>query len=147
VADGVVTKIDYQSASNDYEIATRLSDTSQWRIYYDHVVNVNPAVTIGANIKAGDNLGTAGNFTPPRTDYSRTEFHVNYFITIDPFNQSYNCPMLFLDPSIADTLKTQVLQLMRDWEAFKGSSSLYDDDAMGSVAPGCMKKSYLENEL
>lgn len=133
--DGKITRFEFQSESNDYEIEIRTSQVWDWSVILDHVAS--PTVALGATVKAGDRLGKV---SLGKSGYSTTpELQINEEVINDSstfenrlrIKTVLHCPTSFVDGSVA----AQVSQLMKDWEAFKGQA-VYPKSPMPQ--PGCL---------
>ncbi|KKR06475.1 MAG: hypothetical protein UT34_C0001G0516 [candidate division WS6 bacterium GW2011_GWF2_39_15] len=135
-ADGIITDLRFQTDTKDYEIMTSPSARSRYAVIYDHVKNVT--LKKGDSVKAGQTLGTAGTWA---AGIGRVELMVNeYSDEID----SHYCPFKFFDPSLIETYKQQVRNMMADWEAFKGKSSIYAESK--DIWPGCPYEILIEDD-
>lgn len=85
-AGEVVDIISNPPSQGDFEIVVEPADNA-YRIYYDHVLNLE--VAVGDNISAGDTLGTIGNFG---VGAGRVEIQINH--TADGTTVS-RCPEVF----------------------------------------------------
>jgi hypothetical protein len=133
--DGLITRLEFQPESNDYELDIRTSQVWDWSVIIDHIAS--PVVTLGASVKAGDvlgkvSLGKSGYSTMP-------ELQINEEITNDAstfenrmrIKTVLHCPASFVGEAVA----AQVTQLMKDWEEFKGQA-VYPKSPM--PRPGCL---------
>ncbi len=126
---GEVVMLTYQASTNDYEILIRPVYNSVWLINYDHLRNLNPAIAEGAQITAGQYLGTPGPWF--------SNGIVELMITRDIGEGSIAyCPYDFLSSSLKATYTSKINTIMSEWETFKGDSSIYDEGVM--VKPGCL---------
>jgi hypothetical protein len=129
-ADGIVVYFEYQEKTDDYEIGIEEPNKS-FTIFYDHVTN--PTISgEGDIVYAGDILGNPGNWS---SSMGRFELQVN---TYPPGGGSStkNCPFLFFHPDLIEEYTSKIEKLMQDWETFKNSDSLYDEEA--HIYPGCI---------
>ncbi|MHB8649263.1 MAG: peptidoglycan DD-metalloendopeptidase family protein [Gaiellaceae bacterium] len=133
VAAGIVTKENFQSDTQDYEIWEQPVAGSQWTIIYDHVDS--PAVAEGATVAAGQRLGTAH---PNGGSTAFSELQLVQRVS-DVTHQW--CPTKYLDSNVAATVATALRQLMSDWEAYRGDTSIYDPAK--DVEPGCLQETYV----
>ncbi len=127
VADAIVTHVNYQASPGDYEIHTQFNADTSWIVEYDHILN--PQVTEGQTIRAGDPIGLAG--VGPSAQVGRTEIMI-FLGGVRPL--SY-CPLMIFDPTQIETAKQQISDLMSDYETLKGDPSLYNESTM--LVPGC----------
>lgn len=67
---GFVDAVEFDAGSMDWEI--RITQGGRWTVIYDHVLNLT--VSEGDVVEAGDQLGTAGNWSMTA---GRTELQVN----------------------------------------------------------------------
>ena len=130
--DGAVESIFFQPETNDYEIHLVSSPTSPFLVGVDHVTDL--LVAKGDAVTAGQPLGKVGPFSAA---LGRTELQVLNFI-----EEKNYCPWELFDPALAAAFKQKVIELMADWETFKGDASIYDEAAM--VAPGCLSSTLPE---
>jgi len=79
VSKGVVTYIFLNDNFPDYEIHIAPTGNSIWAVIYDHIVN--PTVSKGDEVNAGDILGQAGvwGFVGGGVEASRTELQINKY--------------------------------------------------------------------
>lgn len=131
VADGYVYKVEYQSTYTDYSI---LASTAQgdltWSIDYDHVIN--PTVSVGDRITAGQTLGIVG--THSDIGIGRVEIQV---FGGDGTTKSY-CPFTYFDSSLIATYKAKLQKLMDDYEAYMFNTTIYNpSDYTSSGHLGC----------
>ncbi|MBN1154457.1 hypothetical protein JXB12_05990 [candidate division KSB1 bacterium] len=131
IAEGEVAVIDTQRSSGDYEISIRSLNDPSFSVYYDHLVNIR--ISVGDKIQPGDTLGNARPFT---SEIGSLEIMVNNTDT----KLSY-CPFCFFNEDKLDDYTKKVSRLMRDWEEFKGDSTIYDESEY--VFPGCRYESML----
>jgi hypothetical protein len=129
IAEGTVTRFAFQEDTEDYEFAVRSDRDPAFEVGYDHVLN--PTVSLGDSVEAGDILGNPGTWSE---QLGRFEIMINNSET----DLSY-CPFTFFDPNLAQEYQQQVSRFMADWEAFKGDSTVYDEES--HVCPGCRYES------
>lgn len=132
--DGVVTKVDYQSNTQDYEILIQPEENSQWTLGQDHINN--PRVTKGNRVKAGDILGKVGSFGE---GLGRTEIMLWKSSSTRP---ETHCPLKYFDPQLLSQYKQKIQQHMKDWEEFKGNSNIYNEN--NHILPGCIYETLLD---
>jgi hypothetical protein len=123
--DGVVSWIDHQPASDDYEVLVARSKTSPWWFDYDHLSKV--LVDSGATVRAGDPVGivkTIGTQQP----IGFVELMVGNYKT-----ETVYCPLALADPARADSLTAVVSRLLADWRSLGHTTP----DSAGMVRPGC----------
>jgi hypothetical protein len=94
VAEGEITRFEYQSDTQDYEIGTRSTIDPDWEIGYDHVVD--PRVANGGRVSPGTFLGNPGTWN---ADLGRFEIMINNTAT----GLSY-CPFCMFDPEYENLL-------------------------------------------
>lgn len=132
VADGYVYKVEYQSTYSDYSIlASTAKDDLTWSIDYDHIIN--PTVSVGDAITAGQKLGIVG--THSDIGIGRVEIQV-FGGTGTP--KSY-CPFNYFSSSLNATYKAKLQQLMDDYEAFNHITTYYPDSY--PTHTGCLASS------
>jgi hypothetical protein len=124
--DGTVASIRFQADTEDYEIHLMSSPTSPFLVVVDHVRDL--LISEGDAVAAGQSLGKVGPFS---LTLGRTELIVVNFI-----EETAYCPFELFDPDLLLEFQQKVVDLMDDWESFKGDASIYDQAAM--VAPGCI---------
>jgi len=133
IADGEVVRMEYQGDTQDYEFSIRSLSDPDYDIVYDHVINV--AINLGDNIQAGDTLGNPGTFS---ATHGRFEIMINNLQT----GLSY-CPLCYISESKSEEYREKVLQLIRDWETFKGDTTIYDEE--NHFIPGCRYEAMINN--
>ena len=119
IAAGEVARFVYQEDTEDWEIGVSFAPGSGWYIGYDHILS--PTVGMGDRVQAGDILGNPGTWN---AQVGRFEIMINN----DATGYSY-CPFHVFDPALAEEYRGKVLQLMQDWEAYKGNPNIYDEAA------------------
>lgn len=70
--------------------------------------------------------------------YGIVELQVNYYpsASCTTFTSTvFKCPMSFLRSTNGTILRSQLNQLMTDWETLRSNTAIYDQAAM--VLPGC----------
>ena len=130
VADGIVTGVRFQPETDDVEIWIRRTSTSPILVVQDHIRD--PTVRVGDRVEAGQRLGRPG---PWGEGFGRTEIMV-----VDE-ERAY-APFAFFLPSASKAYQKRVSRLMREWEAFKGDPTLYDEARMSRFYAGCLARSY-----
>lgn len=171
VSDGVVEAVCYQKTpyAEDYSITVvphgtppegvvrnkvcdivrgSLREGTRWMISYDHVVDVR--VRVGDVVEAGDVLGkpvknywnTSLGFWEIEGPMRNRQFRDSS--GKDRWEQTWFCPVSFLEPSLRPKYEARVTQLMRDWETFKGDADIYNE--ANQVAPGCTMRRVDPNE-
>lgn len=120
--DGVVSNVAFQPESepDDYEIHLRPNKDSKWLMNVDHVLN--PKVSIGQSVKAGDVIAETREYI--------LEIDISDFSTSSTL--SY-CFWDFFDPALLSEYRQKVVDLMKDWEAFKGDAAIYDESKAGCL--------------
>jgi hypothetical protein len=129
VAEGRVVRFVFQEDTRDYEFTVRSLEDPDFEVGYDHVLE--PRVRLDSEVAAGDTLGRPGNWDGR---LGRFEIMVNRASD----RRSY-CPFAFYDPAGADAARGLVVRLMREWEAFKGDTTVYDEAAQDGS--GCRMES------
>ncbi len=135
-AAGVVTRVELQSGSNDYEIEIKPNIKSTYSVINDHIKNVT--LKVGDEIEAGQLLGTAGTWG---NGLGRTELMVNKNLSMGI--SEHHCPFEFFDQVLLEEYKQNVSTLMKDWESFKGNTTLYDEAK--DIWPGCAYEKLIED--
>lgn len=132
---GIVTRLEYQSVSDDYEIEFKTSERWDWAVSLDHVRSV--ALRLGDSVAAGQRVGLPSFGVPGYR--TLPELQVNEEL-IDPTSsvdhrvrsrQIVHCPTRFATSGQVAAIRG----LMDDWEAFLGRA-VYARAAMPS--PGCL---------
>ena len=119
IADGEVVRFAYQEDTQDYEFGVQSTQNENYDVGYDHVLN--PRVGPGDLIHAGDTLGNPGTWD---SQLGRFEIMINNNAS------GYSCcPFCVFDPAVSAMYEQQVLDLIRDWEAFKGDQTIYDEES------------------
>lgn len=121
---GEITMLDFQDDTQDYELSIGQSSFDTVGVWIDHVKNIQ--VAEGDSVKAGDLLGTAGN-------WSATVGRVELMLTN---TVGYPCPFNYFDEDLKTEYENKITQLMNDWETFKYDDTIYDEDSM-TYAAGC----------
>ena len=133
-ADGYVTAVMNQPETGDYEILVSPNkDSRDWFVGYDHVKGVT--LQVGDQVTAGQYLGTVGSWG---SGLGRTELQVGKSGSNSVTNY---CPFSLFSPSLLNTYKQQVMDLMADWESFKGNTNIYNDSG---PYPGCSSETLSE---
>lgn len=131
VSTGTVTKVMFQSDTNDYELWEQTTEGSQWTIIYDHVQGLK--IVEGAHVAAGSQLGIAVGSDLPF-------FEIQVVQRVDGVNHQW-CPTKFLDPARSEGILGAIRQLESDWQVFKGNPNIYS--AAHQVIAGCLQESYI----
>jgi len=105
---------------------TRSIHDPYYEVLYDHLSNLT--VEVGDTVSTGDTLGYPRAITPA---YGFFEFMINNTKT----HYSY-CPFCCFNPDTRSFYEQQVDQFMRDWEAYKNDTTIYDDAE--HISPGCL---------
>jgi len=134
IGEGIVTNIEYQDETQDYEIIIKPCIFSIWLIIIDHVLNLT--ISIGDKVVAGMIIGKPGTYT---SLCGRVEIQIYNMET----NLNY-APFKLFDPTLRDEYEQKVWQLMDDWETFKNNISIYDQDSM--IYAGCLYETMVESE-
>jgi hypothetical protein len=131
ICDGKVGNIYYQEESKDYEFFVRSTSDPSYEVYYDHVVDLL--------IKEEDRVQVGDVLAHPRFFYSGLgSFEV--MINNTDTKRSY-CPFNFLSEEKFEEYRLKVERLIREWEEFKGDSTIYDEK--NYPLPGCRYESML----
>lgn len=131
IAEGEVVGIAYQEETNDYEFSIQSLNDPSFFVVYDHLVNLK--IALGDRVQPGDTLGNPRPFSP---EIGSVEIMINNWDT----KLSY-CPFCFFSEEKVEDYKQQVSQLMRDWEEFKGDTTIYDEE--NHFIPGCRYESMI----
>ncbi len=116
--NATVTRVDYQSGSQDYEIHLVSADINDVWLSIDHIKN--PAVAVDEQVAAGEPLGNPGTW-----DSFVGRVEVQIILTREGKSV---CPFLFFDPAIKAGYESKVNQLIDDWEAYNGNPEIYSDE-------------------
>ena len=122
--NGEVVRFVFQDDTQDYEISISKNGNAVYTVTIDHITNI--VVAKGDKVAPGDVLGNPGT---RGGGLGRTEL----MITNDG-NKAY-CPFVYFDETLRGQFEEDVVQLMSDWETFKGDDTIYDE--AGMEAPGC----------
>lgn len=125
ISEGEVVRLFYQEETNDYDFSIRSLNDPSYDIVYDHLVNLR--IKIGDRVQPGDTLG---NPRPWTFEIGGLEIMINNLET----KLSY-CPFCLFNEKKVKEYKQKVNQLMKDWEEFKGDTTIYDEKSF--VLPGC----------
>lgn len=119
---GRVLWAELQQPMGDYEVLIAPSAGSKWWVSYDHVHMLRFAP--GDSVRSGDVIANAW---PQGGGQAWFEFMVGH----DPTGSAHYayCPWVLFDSASRDAARAQVAQLAREWEAFKGDESAYDESA------------------
>lgn len=126
LTDSKVIYIKDQEENDDYEIITEAAEG--FSVAYDHILN--KTVAVGDSLHTGDVVGNPG---PWQWAFGRVEVQINY--PDDADGDLSFCPFVYMAPSLKEEYQSKVLQLMNDWEAFKGDTTIYDQ--RNHFHPGC----------
>lgn len=127
--DGVIVFTKEQPESKDFEVFLQTSESSQWIIGYDHIVDV--LVKKGDKVKAGDVLGRAAL---QNNGLRRFEFQVNKKQA--GADDLHICPATLLAGSVKDAVTNSLKTMMDKWESTSGISTLYDTDVQNPIGCG-----------
>ena len=131
ISEGEVTRIEYQEGSKDYEFSIQSLNDPLFTVIYDHLVNLK--ITVGNQVQPGDTLG---NPRPLNAEIGMLEIMINNSDT----KRSY-CPFNFFNEEKLEQYQQKVYQLIKDWEDFKGDTTIYDEE--NHFIPGCRYESML----
>ncbi len=129
VSEGTVVDRTSRQYGNSvgWEIKVRPAANSDWLIIYDYIIEV--AVKEGQSLKPGDQIGEATMFGSNAARYSLQ-------VTQGKRQQlTYHCPVKFLTPAVKTTVKTELNQLMTDWNT---SSGQVLHNLKKQATPGCL---------
>lgn len=122
--DGFIVRSDFQADTNDYEIFIAPNGLSWVKISIDHISNLTKS--LGQYVMAGEIIGKPGTWYG---ELGRVELSINENPNI------HRAPFALFDPELQAEYEALVTEHMKDWEDFKGNSSIYDQENM--VYPGC----------
>ncbi len=126
VSEGIVHRFLDQDGSGDYEFSIRSINDTTFDIGYDHMSNLQ--IAKGDTVKPGDFLG---NPLPwPGQDLGTMEIMI-----VNTERRLAYCPFALFNEDSVDVYQQKVVQLMKDWEEFKGDTSIYDEE--NYTLPGC----------
>ena len=131
ISEGEVIGIAYQEETQDWEFSIQSLNDPSYHIVYDHLINLK--IKLGDQVQPGDTLG---NPRPFNSEVGSVEIMINNLDT----KLSY-CPLCFLSEDKLEEYKQKVSQLIKDWEDFKGDSTIYDEE--NHVIPGCRYESMI----
>ena len=132
VADGVVKYVEFQEETQDWAIGISPDPRSCWFIDHDHVLN--PTVSTGDKVSAGQVLGKPGNWHDPML--GRTEIMI---VKAVHENCVAYAPFKFFDNALSEEYQQKVWRLMSDWENFVGDQTVYAQENM--IYAGCLYES------
>ncbi len=130
LVDGIVVKVPVLY-SGDYSIHVAANANSRWIYETEHVIN--PLVKVGDEVKAGQIIAEV---SPHSKDANDGFGLVEIGILKGGNPPQHVCPFAYLDDSIKDDIQKKLTSLYRDWEKYRGDSSLYDESAL--KMPGCL---------
>lgn len=131
ISEGEVVRMVYQNDTNDYEFSIRSLNDPSYDIVYDHLINIK--IALGDQVQPGDTLGNPRPITP---EIGMFEIMINNLDT----KNSY-CPFILFKEEKVEEYTQKVYQLMKDWEEFKGDTTIYDEE--NHIVPGCRYESML----
>jgi hypothetical protein len=129
VADGRIVRAVYQEDTRDWEFTAVSTADPDIQVGYDHLVE--PRIGEGDTVAPGDTLGRPG---PWDGTLGRVEVNVH-----DAAAGVFRCPMLYLDPAVADSLTGLIRRHMADWETFTGDTAVFNQEEQ--TRPGCRVES------
>ena len=166
--DGIIDFFQFQPTTSykqdDWELMIKPSRSSDWAVVIDHIVSIscdrssreicaNP-ITIngeeiysGMNVSAGDLLGYVGNYEDGEggSVFGRTEISIGKYINAGNQRDFNNfCPTNYLDPTVKDSIRASIDQIMASYESWLGDSNFYNESNM--VAPGCWYSEIYESQ-
>jgi hypothetical protein len=130
-ADGIITRLEYQSDSNDWFVWIQSHAGADWIVEIDHILDLADGLSEGNAIQAGDLLGKPGTWGG---GLGRVEL-----LIVDGDN--YHCPFSLFDPALIDDYRAQVTDLMNAIESENATGEAFYDQA-NMVVPGCNEWSY-----
>ena len=104
------------SPTYEYYIWIKPSPRSAWIVEIDHLKD--PAVQSGDKVKAGDYLGTAGNWYP-NSGVGRTELMLVKRGAI----QHYYCPYLYMSEALQRDFRRQAAKVYDEWRQQHGGTA------------------------
>jgi murein DD-endopeptidase MepM/ murein hydrolase activator NlpD len=128
--DGVVTWVQRQDDSKDYEILVGRTANSEWWFDYDHLSTA--LVDSGATVRAGQPIGVVRSFMVDQPGGPREVGFVELMIGNYATKNAY-CPLALADSARADSLASAVRRLLVDWRALGHQTP----DTTAMVRPGC----------
>ena len=135
LTSGVVTDVT-QLYSGDYSVMVAKDPDSPWRYETEHVVN--PIVKPGDRVVAGQIVAEASPHGSKNGGLGL--FEIGILRGGNP--PTHVCPFAYLAPDVQGAYAEKIKMFYRDWEAYRGNSSLYDEDAY--EVPGCLTQAEVE---
>lgn len=129
--DGVVWSVEQNPDRADYTVLIGPTEGSPVYVDQDHVLE--PAVSAGDTVSAGDEIGLTGLWGSDGV--GRTEVQVSHF-----FGPHY-CPLTSVQDGMRSDLEEQVTTLVTEWAEVSGSA--VDDQV---TRPGCLRESWIESD-
>ncbi len=152
--DGVVTSVQYQPQTLDWEVHLRTEASSWWIVSFDHIVPPSGqaafAFGVGDPVRAGQVLGLVVQRswvgivdTTPANMRGFIELQVNFEKWLSPQDPDYAkqfqavaCPLSLVRPDLRSGYALAIGKLMQRWEVAKSNASIYDE-SLGTQNPGC----------
>lgn len=131
LVDGEVVKVE-KLYSGDYAIHVAANSKSRWVYELEHVSK--PRVTKGDEVTAGQILAEVSSFDSQKNG-GLGMFEIGILHTAENGAPEHVCPFNYLDPSIEQNIFSKLNSLYREWETYRGDTTLYDQDA--HAVPGC----------
>lgn len=128
--NGVVSYIQNQPETHDYEVFIRPNNNSKWTVDYDHVADLQ--VSKGQSISVGDVLGKAAQ--EQSGDY-RYELQIGFGNNEN--DTVFYCPTDLLDDSIKYNTKNTMDAFVTSWNT--SYRNVFGDNAYPSQIGGCVK--------
>src|SRR3989344_6538853 len=130
LVDGVVVDIP-TLYSNDYSVMVAPDKKSQWRYETEHVIN--PIVKVGDRVKAGQVVAEVSGYDAHGYD-GLGLFEIG--VMKGGQTPQHICPFAHLDDSIKEAVRQKLTNLYKEWEEYRGDTSLYDEAVL--KMPGCL---------
>ncbi len=116
--------------SGDYSVGITDGKNENWVYELEHVID--PEVKVGDTVKAGQVIATASDYDAKNYE-GLSLYEIGILKGGNP--PKHVCPFKYLDKSVEKDIQSQLTSFFKDWEAYIGDTTLYDEDAMPIV--GC----------
>ena len=123
--------------SGDFSVMVAPELDSIWAYELEHVINVR--VKVGDRVKAGQVVAEVSDFDSH--NYAGLGL-VEIGVLRGGNPPVHLCPFLYLDSFIEQEVESEILELYRSWEEFRGDEDVYDESAY--VTPGCLTSEEIE---
>lgn len=131
LVDGVVVE-KKELYSGDWTVWVAKSTQSQYFYETEHIKN--PSVNVGETVKAGQVLGEVSDYDSKNNPgFGLVEIGILH--STGPGVPEHVCPYKYLDPSIKDTVNSNLMSLYTAWEEYLGKD-VYKQETF--VSAGCV---------